>query len=343
MHRSLLLSAALFLSGAHAACDGLIEREVVEVTPRVTLFQSPEGTTGVVNANTVVVKGSGGLLVLDPGQFPASAQRAVAAIRASTSAPVKYIVLSHWHGDHHLGAATFKAAWPEAKVVAHPFTIAEMAKRYGSDYIEKTRTGTAGARDFYRKKRDTTDADEREWIDRTFACLDRVEDQLEATRAVVPDTAVDERLDVDLGGGVTASIRHLGTGNTPGDLVVWLPGDRLLATGDIVVHPAPYALGSDLKPWPATIDRLLALSPAILVPGHGPAMRDDEYVRDLRALFVDTQRQISALLATGVAKADAAAKLETTAFREKRIHTPMQRQAFEKFFVQGAVNFAWPK
>lgn len=342
MPKALAAIAAFLVANAHAACDGLFDREVVKVAPHVTLFQSAEGTTGVVNANTVVVAGTDGLLVLDPGQFPAAAQRTVDALKRSTTVPVKYIVVSHWHGDHHLGTSAFTAAWPEAKVIAHPFTIAEMKKRYGDDYVAKTRTSTAGAVDFYRKKRDAADADEREWIDRTFECVDRMVGELDATRIVIPGTAVAESLDLDLG-GVTASIRHLGTGNTPGDLVVWVPQDQLLATGDIVVHPSPYALGSDLKPWPATIDRMLALEPSVVAPGHGPPLRDDGYIRDLRALFVDTQRQVESLLAAGVPKPEAAAKLDTRAFRDKRIATGMQRQAFDKFFVQGVVNFAWPK
>lgn len=342
MSRALAASLTLLALHVHAGCDGLFDREVVKVTPHVTLFQSAEGTTGVVNGNTVVIAGRDGLLVLDPGQFPAAAQRTVAALKRMTDAPVKYIVVSHWHGDHHLGTSAFIEAWPEAKIVAHPFTIAEIEKRYGNDYVAKTRTSTAGAVDFYRKKREATDPEEREWIDRTFECVDRMVGELEATRIVIPGTAVAESFDIDLG-GVTASIRHLGTGNTPGDLVVWVPADRLLATGDIVVHPSPYALGSDLKPWPATLDRMLALAPAVLVPGHGPPLRDDAYVRDLRALFVDTQRQVESLLAAGVPKAEAAAKLDTRMFRDKRIATAMQRQAFDKFFVQGVVNFAWPR
>src|SRR5262249_6641660 len=96
-------------------------------------------------------------------------------------------------------------------------------------------------------------------------------------------------------------------------------------------------------PWPATIDAVLALDPAVIVPGHGPAMRDRRYIDDVKALLASIQSQVETLMAAGVAKADAPAKLGTAAFRDRYIKTPMQRQAFDKFFVRSVVEAAWPK
>jgi hypothetical protein len=72
-------------------------------------------------------------------------------------------------------------------------------------------------------------------------------------------------------------------------------------------------------------------------------MRDDRYIRDVKALLASIQAQIETLMAAGVSRADAPAKLDTTAFRERYIKTPMQRHAFEQFFVRSAVAAAWPK
>ena len=75
-------------------------------------------------------------------------------------------------------------------------------------------------------------------------------------------------------------------------------------------------------------------------------MTTDELQAD-RAYYMyqvaSIQSQVETLMAAGVAKADAPVKLDTAAFRERYIKTPMQRQAFDKFFVRSVVEAAWPK
>ena len=328
--------AVLFAAGAtHAACD-LLAYSVVRASPHVVLFRTPEGTPGIVNGNTVAVIGRDAVLVLDPGQFPTEAERVLAEIRKLTPAPVKYIVYSHWHGDHTVAGSVYREAFPHVKVVAHPFTIAQAAKTFTPDYVEKTRKGIEEARAYYAAKRPAASDDEKAWIDTSMDCMGPYLAELPRSKPVPADMPVDKQLDLDLG-GLAVSVRHLGTGNTPGDLVVWVPEDRLLATGDIVVHPAPYAIGSDLAPWPATIDAMLALSPRTFVPGHGPVMRDDRYIQDVRELLASTQAQLETLKAQGATKDEMIQRLDTAGFRKRHIHTPMQRQAFEKFFVRSAV------
>jgi glyoxylase-like metal-dependent hydrolase (beta-lactamase superfamily II) len=337
--------AALVLTSmtvpATAACDNLFDFKRVQASPHVVQFQTPEGTPGIVNGNTVAIIGKDAVLVVDPGQFPTTAKQIIAEIRAITKAPVTYVINTHWHGDHLLANSAYKEAFPGVKIVAHPHTIAEAAKYY-DNYVPKTTKSIESVSDFFRKKRETAGEDEKIWIDATLECAKKFMPELARTTFVAPDTAFEKDFDVDLG-GVTASVRHLGSGNTPGDLIVWVLQDRVVATGDIVVFPAPYAIGSNLKPWPDTIDRVLALNPAAIIPGHGPLMRDDGYVRDVKALVASIQAQIESMMAAGVSRADAPARLDTIAFRERYIKTPMQRHAFEQFFVRSAVAAAWPK
>jgi glyoxylase-like metal-dependent hydrolase (beta-lactamase superfamily II) len=111
----------------------------------------------------------------------------------------------------------------------------------------------------------------------------------------------------------------------------------------MIVAPVPYAIGSDLAPWTNTLAALKKLDPAVIVPGHGPVMRDDRYVRDVEALISTTRAQLADMLARGVSRADAAARLDVAAFRERYITTAMRRQAFEQFFVKPAIAQLWPK
>jgi len=82
-------------------------------------------------------------------------------------------------------------------------------------------------------------------------------------------------------GDLEVRISHLGRGHTKGDTVVWLPGDKVLFSGDLVEYGAtPYTGDAYLTDWPATLDALEALEPAAIVPGRGDALATPDQVRD---------------------------------------------------------------
>jgi cyclase len=338
---ALVLIAAALFAGHAAACE-MAEYKRVLASPNVHVFEAAEGTTAVVNGNIVAVVGRDAILVVDTGQFPGIARRVVGELEALSKAPVRYVVNTHWHGDHLLANSVFREAYPDARIVAHPHTIERGAFFY-TDYRAKAEKSLpAAVADMEKRRAASGSDDERLWIDRTLDCVRYAEAEVKQTRYVAPDTPLAGEMTVDLG-GVSATIRHIGTGNTPGDLIVWVPEDRLVATGDMVVAPVPYAIGSDLEPWTRTLAELARLKPAVIVPGHGPVMRDDSYVRDVDALIASTDRQLKAMLKGGVSRADAAARLDTRAFRDRHVTTPMRRVAFEQFFVKPAIAKLWAK
>lgn len=340
MRIAALALAAAFGSVPAQACD-MFEFRLVRASAHVHVFEAAEGTTAVVNGNIVAVVGDEAVLLVDTGQIPSVARRVLAQIPSISSKPIRYIVNTHWHGDHMLANFVFKERFPEAKIFATTHTIAEAAK-FHADYAAKNASRMpAVAANMKKRRADAKNEDEREWLDRTIACVERMGPEIVATRYVAPDHVVDGELSVNLG-GVTAVVKHIGAGNTPGDLVVWVPEDKLVATGDMVVAPVPYAIGSPLDEWSRTIGALLALGATTYVPGHGPVMRDDTYVRDVRELIRSTRAQLEEMRAQGIEKAHAEARLDTTRFANKHVTTGMRRQAFHQFFVRAAIAKMWP-
>ena len=340
MRIALALAAAL-LAPLALACE-MMQYQRVRASDHVHVFEAAEGTTAVVNGNIVAVVGRDAILVVDTGQFPSIAKRVLADIRALSPAPIRYVVNTHWHGDHLLGNAVFKEAFPAARFIAHSHTI-EQGPKFYSDYAAKSKQRLpAIVADMKKRRAESASDEEKLWITRTLECVDHVLPEIEHTHYLAPDLVVDGELKIDLG-GVTAVVKHIGTGNTPGDLVVWVEPDRLVATGDMVVAPVPYAIGSAIEPWTRTMAALRAMNAAVIVPGHGPVMRDDTYVRDVEALLASTRTQLTAMHARGVARADAASQLDAGPFRERYLTTPMRRQAFDQFFVKAAIAQIWPK
>ena len=335
-----VFSLSLAVAGPALACE-MMQYRRVQASPHVHVFEAAEGTTAVVNGNIVAIVGRDAVLVVDTGQFPGIARRVIGELKGITPAPVRYVVNTHWHGDHILANSTFKEAWPEAKVIAHPHTIERAAAIY-TDYAKRTPERLVSAVESMKKRREASKSDEEKlWLDRTLACIEAARAEIPNTTYLPPDTPFAGDMKLDLG-GVTAHVRHIGPGNTPGDLLVWVEEDRLVASGDMIVAPVPYAIGSDLEPWIGTLGALAALDARVLVPGHGPVMRDASYVRDVHALIKGTHEQLTAMKARGVSREDAAGQLDTAAFREKHVTTPMRRQAFDQFFVRPAIAKVWP-
>jgi glyoxylase-like metal-dependent hydrolase (beta-lactamase superfamily II) len=116
---------------------------------------------------------------------------------------------------------------------------------------------------------------------------------------VTPTVTVSDRLAL-VQGGRQIEVLHLGAGHTAADLVVHLPRERIVIAGDLVASPIPL-VGS--TSWPvafaSTLERLIALKPAVIVPGHGQVMRDDSYVRREARLLTSLVAQVRAAAAAG--------------------------------------------
>src|SRR6185503_11461760 len=94
---------------------------------------------------------------------------------------------------------------------------------------------------------------------------------------VRPDFAVDDEFRVELG-GLHVMVQHLGPANTPGDLIVWVEADKLVATGDMLVAPIRQGGAAGLQRWAQTLAKLRALEPRVIVPGHGPVISEDDEI-----------------------------------------------------------------
>jgi glyoxylase-like metal-dependent hydrolase (beta-lactamase superfamily II) len=103
-----------------------------------------------------------------------------------------------------------------------------------------------------------------------------------------------------------------GIGNTSGDAVVYLPKEKILIPGDLVVHPSPYESGMFSPEWLETSQKLAALDFNILIPGHGEVQRGKSYLNFLNAYFAEIIRQVrNAYINNGISGVDDLKKVVT--------------------------------
>ncbi len=214
--------------------------ETTEIAPGVHVHVGRIATPTPENrgdiANTGFVVGEEAVAVIDAGGSRAVGEALLEAVRRETDKPVRWLILTHMHPDHVLGAEVFREAG--ATVIGH----AKLAR---------------GLRD----RADTYEANYRRLIgERAYL----------GTRVVLPDESVEDRREIDLGGRVLELVSHP-TAHTDNDLTVY---DRQTGTwwvGDLVFAVHAPALDGSILGWIELLEEMKARPVERIVPGHGAA------------------------------------------------------------------------
>lgn len=322
---------------------------VETLAPGVHAVVRTEPAGMMFDANNLLVIGEEGVLVVDSNATAASSREVIAALRRLTSKPVRYLVNTHWHLDHFEGNAAWLEAYPGLEIVGHAASREELAGigarnragmlEFGPGMVEALRKRVAEGRD---REGRPLDAETKA----AYASdADQAARYLEATKSVTfvpPTIEVDDRLVLRLGQRVV-EILHLGPGHTRSDLAVWLPAERIVATGDLVAAPVPL-IGNTARPleYAGTLDRVLGLRPGTWLPGHGAVMRDDAFVRRVRDLAAALRDGVKTAVAAGASLEETRKRVDLSRFREAFAGASSLRATlFDLYVAQPAVEAAW--
>lgn len=229
-----ILFAAL-LGTAFLATGGA---EVNAVSKVVDGVWFREGDLKLGHCNNTIIEMKDYLIVVD-ANFPSGARLTMEAARKLSPKPVKYVFITHHHGDHDYGSAVWTAAG--ATTLAYK-AVAEEIQRYEPKRWKdtaKTRTDVADL------KLDAPELPKQTFDKSPYVLKD-------ATREV--------------------QFHFFGWAHTRGDGFAWLPKERVLATGDAVTNgPHNNTADANLGNWPKVMETAAALKPLHVLPGHGPA------------------------------------------------------------------------
>jgi glyoxylase-like metal-dependent hydrolase (beta-lactamase superfamily II) len=294
-----------------------------------------------------VIVGDREVLVVDSGYLPSSTREDITQIRRWTPVPVRYLVNTHWHPDHIRGNSIYADSFPGLAIIAHTSTP-ELEEGYDVPNRERYRQRAAAMEDQLKRG---VGSDGNKLTDAGRRSMTQL---LEARRAVLlefasyvpryPSVTFPGEMSIDLGGR-KVELRHLGRGHSSGDVVAYLPRERILVTGDVVASPVPYFFAGYPYEQIAVLERLEAIDAQVIVPGHGDVLRDKVMIRrtidlmkDMRDQVIVTVRRLGSLSA----KLDAVRKgLNYGSYAAEFAGTDKDSQEFFQESMDGLVRLLY--
>ena len=340
--------ATLVAAWCAAATPADAAFEVQQVVPGVHVVMRKEPPGLWFDSNSVFVVGARDVVVVDTNVSPESARASLAELRRITDKPVRYVVNTHWHDDHLAGNQVYRDAFPGVQFVGQARTREELSTT-GADNRNQAKEGGPGFAQALRKRVEEgksltgaplTDEERAAYLS-DARLVERYVADLPGLDIVFPTVAVSDRLVID-DGSRTIEILHFGRGHTGADLVVHLPKERVAIVGDLVSWPVPL-VGTTSHPadFASTLDRLLALEAAAIVPGHGPVMKDSTYLRLVARLLASIRDQTAAAVAKGETLEQARKSVDLSEFRRAIAGDSALRQfAFDNYVAGPGVAVA---
>ena len=226
--------------------------------------------------NVGLIVGAKAVLVVDTGLGARNGAIVLAEARKAAPGRALYLVSTHVHPEHDLGAGAFPA---------------------GATMI--------------RSKDEVADIDEFGLaLAKTFSgCSALNAELLKDAQVRKADIVFDKSYDLDLG-GVKVTLLAMGPNHTRGDTAIFVPADRVLFAGDVAMkgQPAFASPYSNLDHWLGSLDRFAGLKPKVIVPSHGP-MGGIELVDGYRAYLMTIRNRTQALRASGLSVDQAIAQV----------------------------------
>ena len=247
---------------------------VTELASQAYAFVQEGGQT---NAGFIV--GEEGVLVIDSLMTPTLAKSLLSAIRSVTGAPIRYMVDTHYHGDHVFGNQYFLPA----PIIGHVNCRRELLEKFEANMQR------------YRNTRP------------------ELIPELEQIRMTPPDVTFEDRMTIRLGEREVQLI-YLGRAHTASDILIYLPQEKLLYAGDIAFHKVlPAFPDGHIVKWIDVMEETAKLDFDTIVPGHGPVGGKAEF-EEARELMAHLHREIRMGFDMSLSEEETARKVELGKF-----------------------------
>jgi cyclase len=276
---------------ALAADAKTAERDLFELKPVADgVYAAIAAPRFKVNSNAAVIFTNDGVVVVDSHSKPSAAYALYRDIQGLTKQPIRKVINTHFHWDHWQGNQAYSETFPEVEIIASERTrdnlLSPDAGSGGLAYIERQLVSVP--KEIEKLKEDIVRAGDAEKKLRLEANLHQTEEYLAElkdlkpplpTRTVSKSITLNER-------GREIELLLLGRAHTDGDVFIYLPKEKVVATGDALIDWMPFMNDGFPEDWVKTLTALERYDFDQVIPGHGEVVSRDR-LKFFRAYLSD--------------------------------------------------------
>ncbi|MYA17840.1 MAG: MBL fold metallo-hydrolase, partial [Gammaproteobacteria bacterium] len=265
------------------------------------------------NSNSLVVINDEDVVVVDSHITPNAAKELIAGIGQITDKPITTLVYTHFHYDHAHGTQAFG----NVQIIGHEFTHATMAgDPLNEPTFQQWLSGQNRAVPWLEGQIESAESDEqREQLEASLSAAKAHLEHVKGITPVPPDTTLSDRLTL-YRGDREIQVIFCGRAHTGGDVVVYLPAEKLVYTGDMAFAGPSFLGDGYVDEWSDTLMKLKELDVERYVPGHGPPFTDPERLDIVAAYYRDLWDAVVAVRADGANAGDAIRQVDLTAYAD---------------------------
>lgn len=288
------LLALLLLPAALSASQNFDIQKIADgVYAVITKPGSPAGSNGafIINKDDV--------LVVDTHYRPSFARELLEEIRKVTPLPVKYVVNTHWHNDHTQGNQAYFNAFPKGvEFLSHVNTRRDILSKAIPSIKDTLQALPGNIQKWEAQLPTTTDAQARTRLETQITNQKAYLVELKQIEISLPTLTFDRSLILHKGER-EIRVLYFGRGHTAGDVVVFLPKEKITVTGDLLTSGIPFFRDAFPSEWAATLKGVATMDTEQFVPGHGPVQQGKIQITRLIAFLDEMVPLVRKLAAEG--------------------------------------------
>ena len=258
------------------------------------IFGAIAKPTAMLNCNAAVIVNRDHVLVVDTHSKPSAARALIKQIREEiTPLPVRYVVDSHLHGDHAMGNEAYPEVFGAGVEVISSVKTREWLEKLGMPRLkESLEYLPKQAADLRRKLEASKDESERALLRTFIDGLEEYKKEMTPPRVTLPSMTFERRMVIHRAGR-EVHLLFLGRAHTAGDVVAFVPSERVIATGDLMHGLLPFMGDGFPDEWPATLKALEALEFDRVIPGHGAVQDGKAVLSEFRGYVEEITEKVS--------------------------------------------------
>jgi len=257
------------------------------------VFAALAKPAALTNCNAAIFVLSRDVLVVDAHSKPSAAAALIAQIKKEvTDRPVRYLVNTHFHWDHTQGDAAYKRTNPGVQIIASE-TTKQLLNQLQRDRLKESLDSVLGLIDGAKARLSRAKtAQERDWANEQLRQLTAYQAEMNKYPLELPTvTFAKTHVIKDTSGDLELAFN--GRAHTAGDIQVFSPSRKVVATGDAIIGFLPNLNDGYPKTWPTTIDSVAAWKFDSIIAGHGPVQHGRDRMAQFRNYIEDLTARVA--------------------------------------------------